>query len=181
MIEGKIYKVMKKCKNFSTEKVATIAEEVDRLLAARFIQEAQYLEWLSNVVLVRKPNNKWRMCVDFTDLNKACPKAFPLPWTNMIIDSTAGHYQLSFMDAYSGYNQIWMNPDDEEKMTFITDRWLYYYRAMPFGLKNVGATYQCLVNQMFNRQVGHNMKVYINDRDIWRKSTPSWTCIPTQY
>ncbi|KAF5472171.1 hypothetical protein F2P56_008909 [Juglans regia] len=98
--------------------------------------------------------------MDFTDLNKVYPKdSFPLPRVDVTIDSTAGHKVLSFMDAYSGYNQIWMNKTDAEKITFIIDKGLYCYRVMPFGLKNAGATYQRLVNQMFKPQIGKTMEV----------------------
>lgn len=104
------------------------------------------------------------MCVDFTDLNKACPKdSFSLPRIDLIVDSTTGHTLLNFMDAYSGYNQIRMSLDDEEKTAFITDRGLYCYIAMSFGLKNVGATYQRLVNRMFKDQIGRNIEVYVDD------------------
>ena len=97
------------------------------------------------MVLVKKANGKWRMCVDLTDLNKACPKdSFPLPKIDQLVDSTAGHGLLSFMDAFSGYNQIPMNEQDEENTTFITNMGLFCYRMMPFGLKNAGATYQRL-------------------------------------
>ena len=81
------------------------------------------------------------VCINFTDLNKAYPKdSFPLPNIDMLVDSTAGHELLSFMDAFSGYNQILMHPDNQEKMAFITERVIFCYKAMPFGLKNVGAT-----------------------------------------
>ncbi|KAK0574362.1 hypothetical protein LWI29_022506 [Acer saccharum] len=104
------------------------------------------------------------MCVDFTDLNKACPKdSFPLPRIDQLVDATVGHETLSFMDAYSGYNQIKMHKPDEEKAAFTTDQGLYCYTVMPFGLKNTGATYQCLVNKMFARQIGRNMEVYVDD------------------
>ncbi|KAK0599178.1 hypothetical protein LWI29_003000 [Acer saccharum] len=104
------------------------------------------------------------MCVDFTDLNKACPKdSFPLPRIDQLVDATAGHETLSFMDAYSGYNQIKMHKPDEEKTAFTTDQGLYCYTVMPFGLKNAGATYQRLVNKMFARQIGRNMEVYVDD------------------
>ncbi|XP_021833952.1 uncharacterized protein LOC110773737 [Prunus avium] len=84
----------------------------------------------------------WRMCQDYTDLNKACLKdSFPLPRIDQLVDATAGHELLSFMDAYSGYNQIFMHPADSEHMAFITDKGLYCYNIMPFGLKNAGATY----------------------------------------
>jgi hypothetical protein len=123
-----------------------------------------YPQWLANVVLVKKSSGKWRMCVDFTDLNKACPKdIFPLPWMDVLIDSTSGPELLSFIDAFSGYNQIHMSKLDEEKTSFITDRGLYYYNMMPFGLKNAGATYQRLVNRMFSDQIGRNVEVYVDD------------------
>ena len=102
------------------------------------------------MVLVKKSNRKWRMCVNFTDLNKACPKdSFPLPRINALVDSTSGYELLSFIDAFSGYNQILIHPEDQEKTSFITDRGLYCYKVTPFGLKNVGATYQRLMNKMF--------------------------------
>jgi hypothetical protein len=104
------------------------------------------------------------MCVDFTDLNKACPKdCFPLPRIDQVVDSTVGHEVLSFMDAFSGYNQIRMAESDQEKTSFTTDRGLYCYKVMPFGLKNAGATYQRLVNKMFEAQIGRNMEVYVDD------------------
>ncbi|KAL5567230.1 hypothetical protein UlMin_030394 [Ulmus minor] len=88
-------------------------------------------------------NGNWRVCVDFTDLNKACPKDnFPLPRIDQLVDATAGHELLSFMDAYSGYNQIRMHQPDQEHTAFLTDQGLYCYKVMPFGLKNAGATYQ---------------------------------------
>ena len=129
-----------------------------------------YPEWLANVVLVKKANEKWRMCVDFTDLNKACPKdSFPLSRIDQIVDSTAGHKLLTFMDAFSGYNQIKMAEEDQEKTAFITSQGLYCYKVMPFGLKNAGATYQRLVNKMFSQQIGRNMEVYVDDMLVKNK------------
>ena len=114
--------------------------------------------------MVKKANGKWWMCVDFTDLNKACPKdSFPLPRIDQLVDSIAGHKLLTFMDAFSGYNQIVMNEADQEKTSFITSRGLFCYKVMPFGLKNTGATYQRLMNRMFHDQIGRNVKVYIDD------------------
>ncbi|XP_016648937.1 PREDICTED: uncharacterized protein LOC107880912 [Prunus mume] len=113
--------------------------EVDKLKAIGFIREATYPVWLANSVMVRKARGGWRMCQDYTDLNKACPKdSLPLPRIDQLVDATAGHELLSFMDAYSGYNQIFMNPADREHTAFITDRGLYCYNVMPFGLKNAG-------------------------------------------
>ena len=102
-----------------------------------------YPEWSANVVLVLKKDGKVRMCVDFRDLNKANLKDdFPLPHINVLVDNTASHAFLSFMDGFSGYNQIKMAPKDMEKTSFITPLGTYCYKVMPFGLKNVGATYQ---------------------------------------
>ena len=124
----------------------------------------EYPEWLANVVLVKKANDKWRLCIDFTDINRACPKdSFPLPRIDLIVDATTDHELLSFMDAFSGYNQISMDPDDQEKTSFVMVQGTYCYRVMPFGLKNAGATYQRLVNRMFQKQIGASMEVYIDD------------------
>ena len=104
------------------------------------------------------------MCVDFTDLNKAYLKdSYPLPHIDQLVDSTAGHQLLRFMDAFSGYNQIKMDEADQEKTSFITSQGLFCYKVMPFGLKNAGATYQRLVNHMFRPQIGRNVKVYVDD------------------
>jgi hypothetical protein len=133
-------------------------------LQVGFIREVDYPEWLANVVLVKKSSGKWRMCVDFTDLNRVCLKdSFPLPWTDVLIDSTSGHELLSFMDAFSSYNQIHMSELDQGKTSFITNRGLYCYKMMPFGLKNAGATYQRLVNKMFRDQIERNIEVYLDD------------------
>ncbi|KAL0373493.1 UNVERIFIED_CONTAM: Retrovirus-related Pol polyprotein from transposon gypsy [Sesamum radiatum] len=98
------------------------------------------------------------------DLNKACPKdPFPLPWIDVLVDSTSGCEMLSFLYAYQGYNQIPLALEDQEKVSFVTDQGVLCYNVMPFGLKNVSAIYQCLVNHMFQNQIGRNMEVYIDD------------------
>jgi len=95
------------------------------------------------------------MYVDFTDLNKACPKdSYPLPKIDKLVDAMAGYALLSFMDAFSGYHQILLYPDDQEKTAFIIDQGLHHYKMMPFGLKNAGATYQRLVNKLFKLLIG---------------------------
>ncbi|XP_064941153.1 uncharacterized protein LOC103974602 [Musa acuminata AAA Group] len=115
-----------------------IREEVNRLLATGFIEEAS--------------------------LNNACPKdCYPLPKIDQLVDATAGHARLSFMDAFSGYNQIRMAPEDQEHTAFLTEQGIYFYKVMPFGLKNAGATYQRTVNRMFAHQIGRNMEVYVDD------------------
>ncbi|KAL0315001.1 UNVERIFIED_CONTAM: Retrovirus-related Pol polyprotein from transposon [Sesamum calycinum] len=104
------------------------------------------------------------MCIDFTDLNKACPKdSYPLPCIDALIDSTSGCELMSFLDAFQGYNQIRLAHDDQEKTSFVTDQGIFCYNVMPFDLKNAGATYQRLVNNMFREQIRRNMEVYIDD------------------
>nr|KYP59974.1 Retrovirus-related Pol polyprotein from transposon 17.6 [Cajanus cajan] len=104
------------------------------------------------------------MCTDFTDLNKACPKdSYPLPNIDCLVDNASGYELLSFMDAYSRYNQIRMHPADEDKTTFIADQATYCYKVMPFGLKNAGATYQRLMNKVLADQLGRNVEAYVDD------------------
>ena len=138
--------------------------EADKLLNAGFIEEAQYTTWLSNVVFVKKASGKWRMCVDYTDLNKACPRdAYPLPNIDRLVDGATGNKMLSFLDAYSRYNQIPMAASHMNKTAFITDDANYFYRVMPFGLKNAGATYQRLMDKVFSHLMGQCVEVYVDD------------------
>ena len=117
-------------------------DEVNKLLATNFIREVYYPEWLVNIVMVKKANGKWRMCIDFTDLNNACPKdSFPLPQIDQLVDSMAGHKVLTFMDTFSRNNQIQMVEEDQEKIAFITSQEFYCYKVVPFGLKKARATY----------------------------------------
>ena len=117
---------------------------------AGFIREVQYSDWLFNVVMVKKANGKWRMCTDYTDLNKACPKdPFTLPCIDKLVDNSAGYRYLSFLEAYSGHNQIPMAPEDQDKTAFITDLGVFCYNVMPFDLKNAGATYQRIMDKVF--------------------------------
>ena len=156
--------VRQKKRVFAPERDNAIKEEVQKLTVARFIREVYYPDWLANVVMVKKANGKWRMCVDFTDLNKVCPKdSYLLPRIDQLVDSTVGHKLLSFMDAFSGYNQIRIDGADQEKTSFVTSQDLFCYKVMPFGLKNVGATYQRLVNHIFRPQIGRNVEFYVND------------------
>ena len=156
--------IKQKRRSFAPERQKAINKEVGKLLQAGAIKEVEYPEWLANVVLVKKSNGKWRLCIDFTDVNRACPKdSFPLPRIDLIVDATAGHELLSFMDAFSGYNKINMDPDDQEKTSFVTSQGTYCYRVMSFRLKNAGATYQRMVNRMFQKHIGTTMEVYIDD------------------
>ncbi|KAI5343733.1 hypothetical protein L3X38_011609 [Prunus dulcis] len=156
--------VRQKRRSYDAERYEAMRTEVEKLQTIGFIREATYPVWLANSVMVRKSTGGWRMCQDYTDLNKACPKdSFPLPRIDQLVDATAGHELLSFMDAYSSYNQIFMHPPDSEHTAFITDKGLYCYNVMPFGLKNAGATYQRLVNKIFAGYIGNIMEVYVDD------------------
>ena len=120
--------------------------------------------------MVKKKNGKWRVCVDFTDLNKACPKGpFPLPWIDQLVDATVGHPQMSFLDAFQGYNQIPLTLDDQEKTSFVTPVGNYHYKVIHFGLKNAGSTYQRMMTKMFEAQTGKNIEVYIDDMVVKSK------------
>ena len=152
--------------------MAAIEEEVHKLLKARFIREEKYPTWLANVVMVKKPSGKWRMCIDYIDLNKACPKdCFPLPKIDHLVDSTSGHAILSFMDMFSRYNQIHMNPKDEVHTSFITHFGTYYFKMMPFGLKNVSVTFERLVTEVFKPQLRQNVESYVDDMIVKSKKS----------
>ena len=134
--------IRQKKRVFTQERDKAIVEEVRKMLEAGFIREVYYPDWLANVVMVKKANGKWRMCVDFTDLNRACPKDnYPLPRIDTLVDLSARHELLNFMDVFSGYNQIKMNEEDQERTSFVTSQGLFCYKVMSFRLKNAGATY----------------------------------------
>ncbi|XP_072073769.1 uncharacterized protein [Arachis hypogaea] len=149
--------VSQKKRNLGAEKRLASLAEVKKLIAANFIKEIRFTTWLANVVMVKKSNGKWRMCVDFTDLNRACPKdAYPLPCIDTLVDNSCGYGSLSFMDAYSGYNQILMHPSDKDKTAFITEYGNYCYNVMPFGLKNAGRNIEVYVDDMVAKTIVGN-------------------------
>jgi ribonuclease HI len=112
----------------------------------------------------RKKGGKWQMCVDYTGLNKACPKVpYPLPRIDQIMDSTAGCETLSFLDAYSGYHQIRMKESDQLATSFITPFGMYCYVTMLFGLRNAGVTYQRCMNHVFGEHIGRTVEAYVDD------------------
>ena len=122
------FKLIKQKRSFTTERQKAINEEVGKLLQAVAIIEVEYPEWLANVVLVKKANGKWQLCIDLTYINRACLKdSFPLHRIELIKDASIGHELLSFMDAFFGYNQISMDPDDQEKTSFVTEQGTYCY------------------------------------------------------
>ncbi|KAH9303528.1 hypothetical protein KI387_043890 [Taxus chinensis] len=133
-------------------------------IAVGFIKSVDYSQWVSNIVPVLKKNGKIRICIDFRDINKACPKDdFPLPSINVIVDATAGFELLSLMDGFSGYNQIRISEQDQAKTTFITPWGTYCYAAMPFGLKNAGATYQQAMTYIFHDLIHKIVESYVDD------------------
>jgi hypothetical protein len=134
--------------------------------------EVFYPDWLANLVLVLKKNNTWCMCIDYTSLNKACPKdPFALPCIDQVIDSIAGCDLLSFLDPYSGYHQIPLYQSEQVKTSFITPYGAYCYITMPFGLKNAGATYQRTMQRCLQGQIGWNMHAYVDDMVVNTKKS----------
>ena len=141
-----------------------------KLKQAGAIKEVFYPEWLANTVVVKKKSGKWRVCVDFTDLNKAFPKdPFPMPKIDQLVDATIGHPRMSFLDAFQGYHQIPLALDDQEKTAFVTPVGNYHYKVMPFGLKNACSTYQRMMTRMFESLLGKNIEIYINDMVVKSK------------
>jgi hypothetical protein len=156
--------VVQPTRTFPTEVEAQITQEVKKLLADGFIKPIQHPRWLSNIVLVKKKNGQIRCCVDFRNLNKACPKdEFPLPNMDLLIDSAVGNAMFSFMDGFSGYNQIRISSKDAEKTAFRTPIGNFYYTVMPFGLKNTGATYQRTMTAMFHDMIHQKIEDYVDD------------------
>ncbi|GKC24717.1 reverse transcriptase domain-containing protein [Tanacetum coccineum] len=128
------------------------------------MKEVHYHDWLSNPVMVKKYDDSWRMCVDFKDLNKACPNdGYPLLEIDWKVESLYGFLFKCFLDAYKGYHQIQMAKEDKEKTAFITSQGIFCYTKMPFGLRNAKATYQRLVDKAFHKQIGRNLEVYVDD------------------
>ena len=154
----------------SKDHYEAVKEEVTKLKRIEAIKEAFYPEWLANTVVVKKKNSKWRVCIDFTDLNKTCLKdPFPLPRIDQLVDATVGHPWMSFLDTFQEYHQIPLTLDDQEKTSFVTPIRNYHYKVMPFSLKNVGSTYQRMMTKMFKSQMGKNIEVYIDDMVVKSK------------
>ena len=127
-------------------------------------------EWISNVVPVPKKDEKVRMCVDFRDLNKACPKDdFPLPHIDVLVDNTASNALMSFMDGFSRYNQIKIAPRDTTKTTFTIECEIYCYIVMSFGLKNAGATHQGMTTTLLHDMMHNEVEVYVDDMIVKSK------------
>ena len=148
------------------------------MLTTGFIKPIQHPRWLSNIIPVKKKNGQIRCCVDFRNLNKACPKdEFSLPNMDLLIDSAAGSAMFSFMDGFSGYNQIRMAPKDAEKTAFRTPMGNFYYIVMPFGLKNVGTTYQRAMTAIFHDMMHQELEDYVDDIVVKSKRREEHFCV----
>jgi hypothetical protein len=153
------------------EKTEAAEAEVHRLLEANFIKPIDYPTWIANVVMVQKKSGKWCMCIDFTSLNKACPKDnFPLPRIDKIVDSVAGCEVMSLLDCFSGYHQIYMKEEDKASTSFITSFGTYCFIRMPEGLKNAGSTFSRLTKRVLEGQVDRNIFTYVDDIVIASKN-----------
>ncbi|GKV43113.1 hypothetical protein SLEP1_g50447 [Rubroshorea leprosula] len=153
-------------RRMSLEVTLKVKEEIEWLWKVGFIRTSKYVEWLSNVVPVVKKNGKFRICVDFKNLNLTTPKdKYPMPIADLLVDSAARHRILSFMDGHSGYNQIFIVEEDIPKAAFRCPGAIgtYEWVVMPFGLKNVGATYQRAMNAIFHDMISRFMEIYIDD------------------
>jgi hypothetical protein len=171
--------VQQRLHRFDEERRRAIGVELQKVLEVGFIKEVFHPTWLANPVLDNKKNGKWRMSVNYTSLNKACPKVpFPLPRTDQIIDSTAGCGLLCFLDAYSGYHQIKMKESDQLATSFITPFGMYCYVTMQFGLRNAGATYQRCMQHVFGDHIGRTVEAYVDDIVIKLGRWKTWltTC-----
>jgi hypothetical protein len=163
-------------RKMSEDKAEGARNEVKRLLSAGVIREVTYPEWLANTVMVKKANWKWRMCMDFTDLNKACPKdEFPLPGIDSLVDAAASSELMSLLDCYLGYHQIWMKKEDEPKTSFITPSGTYCYLRLPEGLKNAGGSFSRMIVKVLHSQICRNVLTYVDD--IIVKSTKQENCV----
>lgn len=153
-IDPKYKLIRQKKRNFAPERQMVINEEANKLLASKFIQEAHYLDWLVDIVMVKKANRKWWIYINYTYFNKACLKdSIPLLKTDQLINMMSGHKLPSFIDAFSEYDQIRMVLKDKKNIAFVIEKDIYYYKVNSFGLKNTGMTYQRLVNKVFNDQI----------------------------
>jgi hypothetical protein len=151
-------------RKMSDEKTEAAKAEVHSLLEANCIEPVAYPTWLANVVMVQKKSGKWQMCIDFTSLNKACPKDnVPLPQIDKIIDSVAGCEVMSLLDCFSGYHQIYMKEEDKASTSFIMPFGMYCFVRMPEGLKNVGSTFSRLTKTVLESQVGQNIFTYVDN------------------
>jgi hypothetical protein len=162
--DEKIALKKQKLRKMSEEKVKAVEAEVQRLQDAKVIREVKYPVWLANTVPVKKKNGMWRMCVDFTDFNKACKKDdFPLERVDKIIDDAANSEILSLLDMFSGYHQIRVCKEDKEKTSFVTPFGTFCFVRMPEGLKNAECTFSRMIAIVLHPQLRRNILAYVDD------------------
>jgi hypothetical protein len=155
-----------RARQMKTDVLIEVKKEVEKMLEAGFIRACRYAKWISSIVPMQKKDGRWRVCVDFRDLNRATPKdEYPMPVAEILINAAAGHKILSFMDGNAGYNQIFMAPEDIHKTAFRVPGavGLFEYVVMTFGLKNAGATYQRAMNHIFHDLIGNLVEIYIDN------------------
>nr|GEV88643.1 reverse transcriptase domain-containing protein [Tanacetum cinerariifolium] len=163
--------VAQKRRILGAEKSRVVTREVEEWMKAGIVRPVKYPTWISNLVLVKKVDGTWRMCIDFKNPDASCPKDYyPLPEINLKIEAVMGHPFKSFLDAYKGYHQLQISKEDEEKIVFNTNQGTYFYVKMSFGLKNAGAIYQRLVDLAFKTQLGRNLEAYLDDMVIKSKT-----------
>jgi hypothetical protein len=162
--DEKIAPKKQKLRKMTEEKVKAVEAGVQRLQDTKVIREVKYQVWLANTVPVKNKNGKWRMCVDFTDLNKACKKDdFPLERVDKIVDDAANSEMLSLLDMFSGHHQIRVCKEDEEKTSFITPFGTFCFVRMLEGLKNAGCTFSRMITIVFHPQIRRNILAYVDD------------------
>jgi hypothetical protein len=155
--------VRQRLRQIHPRKAAAIKAEVEKLLKAGFIYPIPLTDWVSNIVPVNKKQGTIRICIDYRDINRACPKDnYPTPYIDQIIDDCAGSEMFSFMDGFSGYNQINILPADQPKTAFICPWGTFAYCKLPFGLKNAGATFQRAMSYAFH-DIKHIVQPYLDD------------------
>jgi hypothetical protein len=145
-----------------------VKEELQKLLDAQFIYPISDSQWVSPLVIVPKKNGKWCICVDYRELNKATLKDyFPLPFIDQVLDTLAGKKYFSFLDGFSGYNQIQIAPEDQDKTTFTCPWGTYAYKVLPFGLCNAPTTFQREVLAIFSDLIHDCVEVYMDDFSVY--------------
>ena len=147
-----------------------IEKEVKNIFDAKIIVPIRFSNWLANMVPVRKKNGEIRICIDFRNLNKASLKDnYPLPKMDLILQNIVGSQRMSMLDGFSGYNQILVHPEDQEKTTFTTPWGTFMYAKMPFGLMNAGVTFQRAMDIAFAEEKDKSVVVYLDDITVFSK------------
>ncbi|GJU96376.1 reverse transcriptase domain-containing protein [Tanacetum coccineum] len=168
--------IKQKKKSPALERNEVIHSQVEELIEAGILQEVKYQTWVLNPMVVKKDNGKWKLRIDFTNINKACIREpHPLPAAEQKAEGLHKYRLKCFLDAYKGYHQIPIAEKDEEKTAFFTREGVFCYKRLPFGLKNTRATYQRLIDKVFGHQMGRNMEVNADDMVIMSDSEEEMT------